>query len=336
MFCPRLKHFVRLNADGTVGKCGHMINARGFESLDDMDSSDWLKRVRDDMQGDGWARECQRCERSESVNGESVRTKSIDRHRLLKHVRDDYLIVGGTLDNICNSACQTCNPTLSTKIGSLESKDWKQVDNYPRFWELPLNRMAELDINGGEPTASPNYKKILKNLPGNIKIVRMNTNGSRMIAELEDILKKGITVIVTLSLDGTDEVHDYVRWPVKWTTYTENVNRYIEMRERHKNLHLDFWTTVSCLNLNDFANIQTYAAQMRIPHNWAFLHRPHVLDVRYGNRLTESAEHSFIGQVAIAENNDTELQRYIKRQDLLRGISIDDYLSLEENFSRKS
>jgi len=154
-----------------------------------------------------------------------------------------------------------------------------------------------------------------------------------MIDELENILKKGVVAIVTLSLDGTEAVHDYVRWPIKWSKYTENVNKYIELRNRYKNLHLDFWTTVSSLNLNDFLNIQTYAAQMRIPHDWAFLHTPEVLDVRYANALTENAEHSFIGQVAIDEDNSTRLERFIKRQDLMRGISIRNYFSLAENLS---
>lgn len=328
MECPRLKHFVRLNPDGSVGRCGHMVKAQGFESLEELDNSEWMRKVRRDMEGDGWAPECQRCERSEQVNGDSIRRKSIKRHKLLNHIRSDYLIVGGVLDNICNSACQSCNANLSTKIGSLESRDWKQVDNFPRFWELPEDRILELDINGGEPTASPNYKKILKKLPKNVKIVRMNTNGSRMISELEDILAQGTTVIVTLSLDGTGQVHDYVRWPIKWKDYTSNVDRYVQLRDRYRNLHLDFWTTVSCLNINDFSNIQAYAAQTRITHNWAFLHTPHVLDVRYTNRMTQEAEHNFIGQVAIDDNNDMELERFIKRQDLVRDISIKDYLSL--------
>ena len=327
MDCPRLKHFVRLNHDGTIGKCGHMIGGKRFESIDDMHNSEWMSRVRKDMEGEGWADECQRCMRSEQVNGSSVRTKSIKRHNILKHERDDYLIVGGTLDNICNSACQTCGPNLSTKIGSLQGSDYRRMDNFPRFWELPAHRILELDINGGEPTASPNYKKILRNLPKNIRIVRMNTNGSRMIQELEDILKSGVIAIVTLSLDGTEEVHDYVRWPIKWSKYTANVDRYIELRNKYKNLHLDFWTTVSSLNLNDFSNIQTYAAQVRIPHNWAFLHTPEVLDVRYSNALTENAEHTFIGQVAVEEDNNTKLERFIKRQDLMRNINIKDYLS---------
>ena len=39
MDCPRLEHFVRLNHDGTIGKCGHMIGGKRFESIDDMHNS---------------------------------------------------------------------------------------------------------------------------------------------------------------------------------------------------------------------------------------------------------------------------------------------------------
>ena len=37
MYCPRLDHFVRLNQNGSVGKCGHMINAKGFDSLEELE-----------------------------------------------------------------------------------------------------------------------------------------------------------------------------------------------------------------------------------------------------------------------------------------------------------
>ena len=33
MYCPRLRHFVRLNQDGSIGKCGHMVNAMGFKTF---------------------------------------------------------------------------------------------------------------------------------------------------------------------------------------------------------------------------------------------------------------------------------------------------------------
>ncbi len=232
MYCPRLEHFTRLNRNGSVGKCGHMLNAKGFDTLEALDQSKWLQDVKDKMSKDQWPAECLRCEKSEKVKGESVRTNSIERHKILKPLRNDYLIVGGVLDNICNSACQSCNSNLSTKIGALESKkDFPRVDNYDVFKKLPQERIIEFDVNGGEPTASKNYKKILKDLPVNVKIVRMNTNGSRMISEIEDVLKRGTTVIVTMSLDGIDKVHDYARWPIKWTDYVKTMEAYLELQK---------------------------------------------------------------------------------------------------------
>jgi len=328
MFCPRLEHFTRLNQDGTVGKCGHMINGRGFDSFNDLENSEWLKTIKDTMQEDQWPKECQRCQQSEKAKGESVRTNSIKRHKILSPMRKDYLIVGGVLDNVCNSACQSCNPYLSTKIGSLESTDYPRIDNYVRFWELPLHRVLELDVNGGEPTASRNYKRVLSNLPENIRIVRMNTNGSRTIEEIEHILEKGIMVIVTMSLDGIDKVHDYVRWPIKWDNYQKTVDSYKRLQEKHKLLHLDFWTTVSSLNVATLPQIQKFALDHETPHDWAFLDNPRALNVRYKNAFTERAKNLYPDQIAVDSDNQKDFDQFVQRQDRLRGINIKDYLEI--------
>ena len=325
MFCPRIEHFIRLNQDGSVGKCGHMVKAKGYSSYKELQQSTWLKQIRDKMEKGEWPTECIRCYQSEKVKGQSVRTNSIDRHKLLETIRDDYLIVGGVLDNVCNSACQSCHAGLSTKIGSLESKNYKRINNYEVFKKLPQERIIEFDVNGGEPTASKNYKKMLKELPDNTKIVRMNTNGSRMISELEHVLKRGVMVIVTLSLDGIGDIHDYTRWPIKWENYIKTVDAYQALQNKYKLLHLDFWTTVSCLNIGDLENITEYAKQRNIPHDWAFLANPSVLNVRYKNRFTERATHVAPDQVAIDNDNQEDLERFIDRQDRLRKIKIKDY-----------
>ena len=111
---------------------------------------------------DDWPKECIRCKQMEEITGESIRTKSIERHKILHPLKNDYLVVGGVLDNVCNSACQTCNAKLSTKIGSLE-KNYIKTNNFATFFKLPQNRILEVDVNGGEPTASKNYKKLLTN-----------------------------------------------------------------------------------------------------------------------------------------------------------------------------
>jgi sulfatase maturation enzyme AslB (radical SAM superfamily) len=327
MQCPRIKHFVRLNQDGSVGKCGHMINPKGFNSYEELEHSDWMSNIRNTMDQGRWPMECFRCQRSEEVKGESIRTNSIVRHKMLYPIMNDYLIVGGVLDNVCNSACQSCHSGLSTKIGSLESRDYERVDNYQVFKRLPRGRIIELDVNGGEPTASKNYKKILKDLPENVKIVRMNTNGSRMIPELEDVLKRNIMVIVTISLDGIGKVHDYTRWPIKWQDYNQTVDSYRDLQKKYKLLQLDFWSTVSCLNVKNLPDIINFAENKNIPHDWAFLERPSVLNVRYTNKFTEIAKHVAPGQIAVDEDNNEQLEEFINRQDKLRSIDIKDYFN---------
>jgi sulfatase maturation enzyme AslB (radical SAM superfamily) len=195
------------------------------------------------------------------------------------------------------------------------------------FKRLPQDRIIELDVNGGEPTASKNYKKVLTELPDNVKIVRMNTNGSRMIDEIEQVLKRNIMVIVTMSLDGIGDVHDYTRWPIKWVNYKKTVDAYKSLQKQYKLLQLDFWTTVSCLNVRNLPDIINFAKNKDVPHDWAFLDQPSVLNVRYTNRFTSMAKHVSPKEIAIDEDNDHLLLEFIDKQDRLRNIDIKDYFN---------
>jgi sulfatase maturation enzyme AslB (radical SAM superfamily) len=336
MHCPRLRHFTRLNHDGTFGRCGHMTNARGFQTHQRLEDSEWLKEMERLMSKGQWPEECIRCQRTEQVGGKSVRLASIDRDTLLRPLAEDYLVVGGVLDNVCNSACQTCNATLSTKIASLESRDYVRTNNYEKFWEIPQDRIVELDVSGGEPTASKNYKKLLGRLPETVRIVRMNTNGSKMIPELELLLKNKIKVIVTLSLDGIGKIHDYVRWPISWYDYEKTVDRYLDLQSRYKLLEIDTWTTVSCLNINDLSNIIDYTGRKGLKHNWAFLEQPKSLNVKYSNVFTRMAKHLYPDQICVDDDNSHELGYFIRAQDRLRQIDHRDYFNFPLNFSKKS
>lgn len=331
LYCPRLEHFVRFNANGTIGKCGHMIGAPTFSSWNEMENSSWLDSVKEQMNNNQWPLECRRCQQTEESAQQSIRLNSIERDRLLSAINKDYLILGGVLDNICNSACQTCSARLSTKIGSLYTSDYIKVDNNHLFKQVPRERIVELDLNGGEPTASPAYQSILNNLPEHIKILRVNTNGSRVLPNIESILERKIQVIITLSLDGIGAVHDYVRWPIKWDKYTKTVEKYKKLKSQYKNLKLEAWTTVSALNVRDFDNIVNYANANGLAHSWAFLNKPAELDPRSINYLTllarETIKHAGLKkQLATEQYNQADIDEYIMIQDKLRGINIRDYL----------
>ena len=339
MYCPRLDHFVRLNHTGKIGKCGHMTQAPEFDSLADMQHSVWLEKIKKQMEDNIWPKECVRCAMTEETSNTSIRLDMIERDRILNSIQRDYLIVGGVLDNVCNSACQSCNAELSTKIGSLTSKDYKKINNYDNFFSLPQDRIVEVDVNGGEPTASPNYKRLLKNLPTSTKIIRINTNGSRVIPEIEELLKKEMRVIITLSFDGTEKVHDYARWPILWEDYKKSVAKYIELRKQYTTLRLNFWTTVSCLNVGDLENIINYAKEVEIDYAYGFCIRPTVLDIRQKNKLTVTAkeflsktDNKLLNSIAnnccsFEKNNDEELKKFISSQDALRNINYKTYFN---------
>ncbi len=309
MQCPRLDHFVRLNPNGTVSRCGHMVDAPQFNSLEEMDSSDWLN----DLRKEEWPAECVRCKETEELNNTSIRLNAFKFDQ--KQTTVGYLIVGGVLDNICNSGCFTCNEDHSTKIGSLKSKAYPIIDNTNRFWKLPIERIVHLDINGGEPSASKNYREVLKNLPPNVKSVRVNTNCSNIIPEINELSEKGIHITVTVSLDGIGSVHDYVRWPIKWDKFYDNLMIYKSM-----NVELNTWTTVSALNISDFTNILKFVNENKINHSYAFLHDPDQLNVKYSNKFTIPYKSLFPNIIAVEKNNQTELDEYIVKQNTLRGI----------------
>jgi sulfatase maturation enzyme AslB (radical SAM superfamily) len=290
MYCPRLDHFVRFNPNGTVSRCGHMVNAPQFATLQNMEASSWLANTKELMKFDQWPKECVRCQETEPA---SIRSYAVTLDEQTK--RQDYLQVGGVLDNLCNAACLTCNENLSTRIGSLTSREFPIVNNLEQFWMLPQERIVHLDINGGEPSYSKNYKRILAALPPNLKTLRLNTNCSTVLTELVDIAQRGIKVTVTVSCDGIGKVHDLIRWPIPWQDFYHNLMTYKTMP-----VQLNLWTTVSILNVDDLPNIQAFAQEHSIDHSYAYLKEP--------------------AELSVDNTNNKASLAYISKQKELRGI----------------
>jgi MoaA/NifB/PqqE/SkfB family radical SAM enzyme len=256
-----------------------MIGAPEFASLEEMESSDWLANIKAMMLAEQWPSECVRCRETEP---DSIRryAQEID----ARTERRDYLQVGGVLDNLCNAACISCNENLSTRIGSLKGRVFPMVNNMDRFRDLPRSRIVHLDINGGEPSYSKNYREILADIPPNLQTLRVNTNGSRVLSELVDIAQRGIEVTVTVSCDGIGAKHEYLRWPLTWKRFYDNLMIYKTMPVK-----LNLWTTVSVLNHDDLANIQDFAKHHGIDHSFAFLKSPRELAVDYPDHESQQA-----------------------------------------------
>ena len=249
-----------------------MVNPAQFDSLEQMDSSNWLNNIKDQFKQGHWPAECVRCKEIEQESPSSIRIHALALDE--SEDRPDYLQVGGVLDNVCNAACQTCGPQCSTRIGALAEKTFPIVNNSSKYWSLPQDRIRHLDINGGEPSYSKNYKKILANLPPNLRTLRLNTNCNIVLEELTTIADRGIEVTVTVSCDGIGPVHEFMRWPIAWETFYLNLMQYKTMP-----IKLNLWTTVSALNVDDLPNIVAFAREHGIDHGYAYLKTPWELSI---------------------------------------------------------
>jgi sulfatase maturation enzyme AslB (radical SAM superfamily) len=341
MHCPRLDHFVKVDKPDkgkVIGLCCHMVDPPSFKNYETMINSEWLKDTKNIFDAGKFPKECIRCEEVEVLNSsiKSIRQHAIEEDKI--QTKEDYLIANIMLDNICNSACQFCKPSLSTKIGSLISSNYVIHDNTKYFKELPLERIVQLDIAGGEPSNSKNVKNLLTNLPPNVQTIRFNTNCSSFMDELMKLVDKKIKLSITVSIDGVGKVHDYVRWPIKWNTFYKTLLEYKAFASTNTELvNVNLWSTVNTLNINDLENISEFAKDINLSHSFSFLNEPEQLNICYKNNLTLLAKEKFANsnsklikniysRIACDRNNQSEFDDYVKTQDKLRSIDIKDYI----------
>lgn len=329
MFCPRLYHNLRLS-NGNFQVCGHMVDQpKNFLTADSLCNSEWLKNIKKQFEQNTWPKECIRCQEIENVGETSVRQHSIKAHENYIQENNDYIFVTGLLDNVCNAACVMCSNKASTLIGKL-TNDLFLVDNTKLFESIPIENILVFEITGGEPSASKLYKETLNKLTKKTKYVRINTNGKRFIPEIEKLLQRDINVTITLSIDGVGNVFEYIRWPIKWEEFNKTVNMYKDLAQQYNNLKLDFWTTLSALNINDVDNIKKYSNDIGIPMSYALVHSPSCLSIKYKNRFTLNAVDSNIlyDQLGIFENNENKLNAFIEKNDKIKNININDFIKM--------
>lgn len=126
-------------------------------------------------------------------------------------------------DPTCNLKCKTCSPAAST----LWAKE-KGVANIIPTYDLEKydkTKLKKIYLAGGEPTYNESYYNFLKEL----MIVNpecevlLNTNLKRLSQEWKKIISSLKNLTVIISCDATEELGCYVRYPLQWQQFENNV-----------------------------------------------------------------------------------------------------------------
>jgi hypothetical protein len=250
-YCPLIfkgMYVERHSADTSlVAPCcaatGQVVN----NSQVNFDTNPLLLKLREENQAGIASKECKVCWDQEKYTGRSLRTSSVEYYHDSLHT--PYQILGlqqldWNVEPICNAKCIICS--------SYHSSAWAAEDQkFDPDYALPIrtasrarsnsiidaidfSTLKRVYFNGGEPVLSQDPELILQRLAdsGSLETTQIafNMNGSCMPSDqMIALLKQAAHVNVFFSIDGTEQQFEYIRYPLKWNTVKDNIDKIMQL-----------------------------------------------------------------------------------------------------------
>lgn len=129
-------------------------------------------------------------------------------------------------DPTCNLKCKMCGPAESTLWQKEKKVSWPiNPKNLSYLNRIDKKLLKKVYLAGGEPTFIKGYHLFLEQLhdenPGCEVII--NTNLKKLPESWREIIKKFKNLTIVCSCDSTGTLGTYVRYPLGWQEFEDNV-----------------------------------------------------------------------------------------------------------------
>ena len=129
-------------------------------------------------------------------------------------------------DPTCNLKCKICGPELSTLWQKEKKVSWP-INSANKNYLNSINKknLKKIYLAGGEPTFIRGYLEFLEDLivvNRDCEVV-INTNLKKLPIRWKEIIQKIKNLTIVCSCDSIDTLGTYVRYPLGWTEFEENV-----------------------------------------------------------------------------------------------------------------
>jgi hypothetical protein len=232
-----------------------------------------MQTIRKENNENRWLEGCWQCQHVESAGLKSFRQSMIEgigaEQNLSGPKRIDLLF-----DRSCNLACRTCGPKSSTfwekhlRDNNLTIRptftENHNIDTIKNILEtLDLSNLEQVQFCGGETLMGTTYWKtaqLLSELIPNAKdkvLLGFQTNGTQTVNEkYYELIEKFKLVKLMISIDGTHDRFDYLRWPANWNQVVDNI---LDLKEKLPgNVMFFIQECTSNLNLFYFGEVKKW------------------------------------------------------------------------------
>jgi hypothetical protein len=290
-----------------------------------------------------WLDDCWQCQRLENAGIKSFRESMIEglgsEKNLVGPQRIDLLF-----DRSCNLACRTCGAHASTfwekhlRDNNLPVIKFKPTDNLATIKEvltnLDLSNLKQVQFCGGETLLGTTYwdtAQLIADLVPNAKdtlLLGFQTNATQPVpAKYYDLIEKFKLVKFMISLDGTHDRFEYLRWPANWNQVVDNI---FTIREKIPgNVMFYIQECTSNLNMLYFGEVKNWVAK-------------HFNTNRFGDQTdysTQLAVHSYLDVNVITTEyfdsiKNTEMSQFLRPGWQENPVRIQEFIAKTEQFDQ--
>jgi len=350
--CSALDNAGFIFFDSTIKPCCRFQEGRSKtiikKSILGYQKSNFLFDIKNKMET-GWHQGCTSCQKDESLGLASLRTYHNSK---LSGSANSLERLDLNLSNKCNLSCRMCDNKKSSKWECYlnENNELLKYDfsNYSNpnfikktniedlFANIDISNLHTINYLGGEPFISNNDLEDLvlfldkKNVIKNINF-SCYTNATFYPKKIIPLLLKFKSLNINFSVDGLDELTNYVRSGAKWERVNSVINTWLKLSNQKINFVIH--NTLYSLNVHHYENVKNFSIQKNLPFVFINLFRPKylsidVLPIKYREHLIENKIIkdekilNILRSVPFDELNFKKFVDYIKLTDKVLGTDI--------------
>ena len=270
---------------------------------------------------------CFRCSEPESMGLTSIRKQWLNKPWTNADRKTYTLEI--FFSNTCNLGCAMC----SSDISSYASEERYQagiipiripaIDNI----QLALDTIDQLpDLKsvtfiGGEFFLAKRNTEILdKIIQRNIQCI-ITTNASVLTGPLLEKLQQVQNLEIGISVDGTADVYEFMRFPADWDVLNQNINT---LKKHIPWADYSIRAVAQPMNIQNFHELFEWANKKIIPLHYQVLVTPTHLSWKI---LTPTEKHSLVELLKTKQSSKYKITNKQKNiiDDFVRGIVLDEY-----------
>lgn len=267
----------------------HRLNIKHHD-IGTWQSSAYMDEVRQAMIADARHVGCQSCWQDEDAGYASMRSRTAKDYAIFNIRPDRPELVNAEirLGNLCNLTCVMCNEVESSAIlaenkrlgiNRIEQSDIDWTDQSWSNLQLILEKSPRiLNLRGGEPLYNKKILDILEQLPPENKkqmMIHLSTNATLWNDRWATVLAGFGLARIMLSVDGIENVYEYIRYPARWDQLQHN----IQNMRRLPNVRLVVNAVVQNLNILHIDDLVTWCKDNHLFLMLDRLKEPEYLDL---------------------------------------------------------